>query len=79
MIAIDANDLARAAGLKRVYAQRVIGEIKTGKRTMWRSHFPKLCADDPAKIVLSTLPLAIREAVVMFDQMDLPLPPPCPN
>ena len=76
MKALTAGELAHAASVKPVYAQRIIGELRSGKRTVWRGVRPCLIDSDPPIIALNSLPLEIREAVLAWDQMQLPLTPP---
>jgi hypothetical protein len=80
MNALAIPDIACAAGITVKHCKRIMSEIKRGKRQIWRGASPAIIAYDPIVIDTQTLPLEIREAVLMFDQIALPFtPPPSPN
>lgn len=80
MEALTADELARAAHITPKHADRILREIHCGKRTLWREASPKLVDEaERAGLLLvktHTLPLTVREAVLMWDQMALSFPLP---
>ena len=75
--AISPDLMAKAAGIQPSFAAKIAREISNGTRTLWRNTPVKLSSEDNGRMFdFLSLPLAVREQILLVDQMMLPLTPP---
>lgn len=72
MMSLSAPEVAKAAGVGMPWMRRVLREVRSGKRTYWKGAAIELADEETLTVRFSSLPLDVREAVMMWDQQPLP-------
>lgn len=77
MTRLDIDTFAEVAGITTARALRVLATVQQAPGTPWRKAHLDVQGDGwDRTVAVASLPVELREAVIMRDQLPLPLSPP---